>query len=179
MSNSENSAVKAPDVVWLDDTGSDLPSPQADRLLSLRNVSEMFVVSQLKLRYYELRGLIRRGTYKTVCRFMAGPTASESPSSSSVARRASTLADISAILDATDEDVSPESSKAGQELCMVLVERLERRRKVLDDALSELSHAFALLTARLIGDTRKKEDGLERLRMSLSENRCPLFRDMR
>jgi DNA-binding transcriptional MerR regulator len=70
-----------------------------------------------------------------------------------------TLADISAILDATDEDVSPESSKAGQELCMVLVERLERRRKVLDDALSELSHAFALLTARLIGDTRKKADG--------------------
>jgi hypothetical protein len=36
---------------------------------------------------------------------------------------------------------------------------LEPRRKVLDDALSELSHAYALLTARLIGDTRKKEDG--------------------
>ena len=33
---------------------------------------------------------------------------------------------------------------------MVLVERLERRRKVLDDALSELSHVYALLTARLI-----------------------------
>jgi DNA-binding transcriptional MerR regulator len=158
MSNSENSAVKAPDVVWLDDTGSDLPSPQADRLLSLRNVSEMFVVSQLKLRYYEMRGLIRRGNVQDGVP-VYGWADCERISFIVQCRKAGlTLADISAILDATDEDVSPESSKAGQELCMVLVERLERRRKVLDDALSELSHAFALLTARLIGDTRKKED---------------------
>ena len=158
MSNSENSAVKAPDVVWLDDTGSDLPSPQADRLLSLRNVSEMFVVSQLKLRYYEMRGLIRRGNVQDGVP-VYGWADCERISFIVQCRKAGlTLADISAILDATDEDVSPESSKAGQELCMVLVERLERRRKVLDDALSELSHAYALLTARLIGDTRKKED---------------------
>ncbi|HEY5963212.1 MAG TPA: MerR family transcriptional regulator [Xanthobacteraceae bacterium] len=158
MSNSENSAVKAPDVVWLVDTGSDLPSPQADRLLSLRNVSEMFVVSQLKLRYYEMRGLIRRGNVQDGVP-VYGWADCERISFIVQCRKAGlTLADISAILDATDEDVSPESSKAGQELCMVLVERLERRRKVLDDALSELSHAFALLTARLIGDTRKKED---------------------
>ena len=61
MPNCENRTVKATDVVWLDDTGNDRPSPQTDRVLSLRNVSEMFVISQLTLRYYELRGLIRRG----------------------------------------------------------------------------------------------------------------------
>ena len=42
-----------------------------------------------------------------------------------------------------------------------LLEQLQAagvKKSSVDDALSELSHAFALLTARLIGDTRKKED---------------------
>ena len=42
--------------------------------------------------------------------------------------------------------------KAGQETCMALVERLERRRRVLDEALAELSHVYALLTTRLLGE---------------------------
>jgi DNA-binding transcriptional MerR regulator len=163
MSNCENRAVKAPEVVWLDDTGSDRPSPPADRVLSLRNVSEMFVVSQLKLRYYEMRGLIRRGNVQNGVP-VYGWADCERISFILQCRKAGlTLTDISAILDATVEDVSPENFKAGQETCMALVERLERRRKVLDDALSELSHVYALLTARLIDDTKKvtkkKEDG--------------------
>ena len=68
-----------------------------------------------------------------------------------------TSVDIIAILDATDDKVSPQNFKAGQEVCMELVERLERQRKVIDDALSELSHVYALLTARLMADPNPDE----------------------
>ena len=42
--------------------------------------------------------------------------------------------------------------KTGQENCMALVERLEQRRRVIDEALAELSHVYALLTTKLLGD---------------------------
>ena len=61
------------------------------------------------------------------------------------------LSDIVAIIDATDDDVSPLSFKTGQETCMALVERLERRRRMIDEALAELSHAYALLTTEIAG----------------------------
>jgi hypothetical protein len=35
---------------------------------------------------------------------------------------------------------------------MALVERLEQRRRVIDEALAELSHVYALLTTKLLGD---------------------------
>jgi DNA-binding transcriptional MerR regulator len=152
MSNCENRKVKAGDVVWLDDTGSDRPCPQIDRVLSLRNVSEMFVVSQLTLRYYELRGMIRRRHVQDGVPVYGWADCERIAFITKCRKAGLTLGDISAILDATDEDVSPENFKAGQEVCMALVERLERRRKVIDDALAELSHVYALLTARLMAD---------------------------
>ena len=150
MPNCENRATKAPDVVWLDDTGSDLPSPQADRVLSLRNVSEMFVVSQLTLRYYELRGLIRRGHVQDGVPVYGWADCERIAFIIKCRKAGLSLTDIIAVLDATEEDVSPENFKAGQEVCMALVERLERRRKVIDHALAELSHLYALLTAKLM-----------------------------
>ena len=150
MPNCENRAIKASDVVWLDDTGSDRPSPQADRVLSLRNVSEMFVVSQLTLRYYELRGLIRRGQVQDGVPVYGWADCERIAFIIKCRKAGLTLTDIIAVLDATDADVTAEYFKAGQEVCMALVERLERRRKVIDNALSELSHVYALLTARLM-----------------------------
>src|SRR6188508_2295837 len=58
MSNREFDSVNPRKVVWLDDTGTG--EPPTDRVLSLENVSAMFGVSRLALRYYEFRGLIRR-----------------------------------------------------------------------------------------------------------------------
>lgn len=161
MSNCENRTVKAGDVVWLDDTGSDRPSPQIDRVLSLRNVSEMFVVSQLTLRYYELRGMIRRGQMQAGVPVYGWADCERIAFITKCRKAGLTLGDISAILDATDEDVSRENFKAGQEVCMALVERLERRREVIDDALAELSHVYALLTARLIADPKAEENKSE------------------
>jgi DNA-binding transcriptional MerR regulator len=161
MPNCENRTVKAGDVVWLDDTGSDRPSPQMDRALSLRNVSEMFVVSQLTLRYYELRGLIRRGYVQDGVPVYGWADCERIAFIIKCRKAGLTLRDISAILDATDDDVAPENFKAGQEVCMTLVERLERRRKVIDDALAELSHVYALLTAKLMADPRSEENKAE------------------
>jgi DNA-binding transcriptional MerR regulator len=160
MPNCENRTVKAGDVVWLDDTGSDRPSPQMDRALSLRNVSEMFVVSQLTLRYYELRGLIRRGYVQEGVPVYGWADCERIAFIIKCRKAGLTLRDISAILDATDDDVAPENFKAGQEVCMTLVERLERR-KVIDDALAELSHVYALLTAKLMADPRSEENKAE------------------
>ena len=62
------------------------------------------------------------------------------------------LSDIVTIIDATDDDASPLGFKTGQETCMALVERLEQRRRTIDEALAELSHVYALLTTRLLGE---------------------------
>lgn len=158
MPNCENGTVKPGDVVWLDDTGSDRPSPQVDRVLSLRNVSEMFVVSQLKLRYYELRGLIRRGQVQDGVPVYGWADCERIAIILKCRKAGLTLTDIIAILEATDDDVSPANFKAGQEVCMALVERLEQERKVIDDALAELSHVYALLTAKLMADPKQGED---------------------
>ena len=37
---------------------------------------------------------------------------------------------------------------------MALVGRLESRRRVIDEALAELRHVYALFTSRLTGDSR-------------------------
>ena len=134
---------------------SDLPSPQADRLLSLRNVSEMFVISQLTLRYYELRGLIRRGHVHDGVPAYGWADCERIAFIIKCRKAGLKLNDIAAVLDATDDDVSPENFKAGQEICMALVERLERQRKIVDDALGELSHVYALLTAKLMTDPKQ------------------------
>ena len=37
---------------------------------------------------------------------------------------------------------------------MALVDRLERRRRAIDEALAELSHVYALLTTRWLGEPK-------------------------
>jgi DNA-binding transcriptional MerR regulator len=65
------------------------------------------------------------------------------------------LSDLIAIIAAGDEDATPSAFKEGQEHCMALVGRLERERRQLDEALSELSHVYALLTSRLFDPNRR------------------------
>jgi DNA-binding transcriptional MerR regulator len=112
----------------------------------------MFGVSTWTLRYYEFRGLIRRlHSLDGVPVF--GWADCERLAFIIKCRKAGVkLSDVVTIIDATDDDVSPLGFKTGQENCMALVERLERRRRVIDDALAELSHIYALLTTKLLGD---------------------------
>jgi hypothetical protein len=39
---------------------------------------------------------------------------------------------------------------------MRFVDRLEAQRRVLDDALAELSHVYALLTSKMLGENRRE-----------------------
>jgi DNA-binding transcriptional MerR regulator len=114
----------------------------------------VFVVSQLALRYYELRGLIRRAIVQDGVPVYGWADCERIAFIVKCRKAGLTLTDIVAILEGSNEDVSPEDFKAGQEVCMELVERLERQRKVIDNALSELSHVYALLTAKLMADTK-------------------------
>jgi len=136
------------DTVWLDDTASG----RTERVLSLENVARMFGVSKFSLRYYELRGLIRR-THSLDGVPVFGWADCERLAFIIKCRKAGVkLSDLITIIDATDDDASPLAFKTGQENCMALVERLERRRRVIDEALAELSHVYALLTTKLLGD---------------------------
>ena len=142
------------ETVWLDDTGSGRTDPPSERVLSIENVAKMFGVSKLSLRYYEFRGLIRR-THSLDGVPVFGWADCERVAFIIKCRKAGVkLSDIVTIIDATDEDASPLAFKTGQENCMALVERLERRRRVIDEALAELSHVYALLTTRLVGDPK-------------------------
>jgi DNA-binding transcriptional MerR regulator len=140
------------ETVWLDDTGSGRTDPPSERVLSLENVARMFGVSKLSLRYYEFRGLIRRMHSLGGVPVFSWADCERLAFIIKCRKAGVKLSDIVTIIDATDDDASPLAFKTGQENCMALVERLERRRRVIDEALAELSHVSALLTTKLLGD---------------------------
>jgi DNA-binding transcriptional MerR regulator len=144
------------EAVCLDDAGSGRPGLPPQRALSIENVARMFGVSQLTLRYYEFRGLIRRRHRQDGVRVYGWADCERLAFIIKCRKADLLLADIIRIIEATDDDVSPLEFKSGQETCMALVDRLEQRRRVLGDALSELSHMYALLTTRLLGDAKVK-----------------------
>jgi DNA-binding transcriptional MerR regulator len=61
------------------------------------------------------------------------------------------FSEIAALVRAVDDD-SARVHETGQELCTSLVQKLEARRRSIDDALSELRHTHVLLGAKLAGD---------------------------
>jgi len=156
MSNCENDVRSSTEVVWLDDTGSGRVDPPAERVLSIGNVAKMFGVSRLSLRYYEMRGLIRRRHSLDGVRVYGWADCERIAFIIKCRKAGLTLADIIMIIQATEDDISPLQFKIGQETCMALVNRLEGRRRVIDDALSELSHVHALLTSKLLGENRRE-----------------------
>ena len=140
------------ETVWLDDIGAGRSDSPSERVLSLENVARMFGVSKLSLRYYELRSLIRRTHSLDGVRVFGWADCERLAFNIKCRKAGVKLSDVVTIIDATDDDASPLAFKTGQENCMALVERLERRRRVIDEALAELSHVYALLTTKLLGD---------------------------
>jgi DNA-binding transcriptional MerR regulator len=112
----------------------------------------MFGVSKLSLRYYEFRGLIRRMHSQDGVPVFGWADCERLAFIIKCRKAGVKLSDVVTIIDATDDDASPLAFKTGQENCMALVERLEQRRRVIDEALAELSHVYALLTTKLLGD---------------------------
>lgn len=146
------------EVVWLDDTGGPQAELPATTALSIGNVAKMFDVSKLTLRIYELRGLIARRQYLGRTRVYGWADCERLAFIIKCRKAGLPLRDIITVIKATDADeVATGGFLVGQEKCMALVDRLERRRKVLDEALAELAHIHALL-----GTKRQTPDAAER-----------------
>ena len=146
----KDDAPEGAEVIWLDDTGGD--QPPESKVLSLANVAAMFGVSKLTLRYYELLGLIRRQHRQGRDRVYGWADCERIAFITTCRQAGLPLRDIISVVKATDAD-DPTSGVflAGQEKCMVLVDRLERRREMIDQAAAELGHVLALLTAKNLG----------------------------
>ena len=157
MPNCKNDSTPADEVVWLDDTGSGR-EPQAEQTLSIESVARMFGVSRLTLRYYEWRGLIRRRHSVDGVRVYGWADCERLAFIIKCRKAGLPLHDVIKIVESTDDDAVAAMARRGQELCMVHVDRLEQRRRVIDDALAELSHLYALLTSKLVGDNTSHRD---------------------
>ena len=113
-----------------DSYGTTLP---VEHILSIENVAETFGISRWLLRYCEFRGLIKR-------RNRIGSTWAYSWADCDriafiiKCRRAGLrFSEIAPIVKAVDND-SARVHEAGEELCVALIQKLELRRKALDDA---------------------------------------------
>ena len=157
MSDNGNESTPPTEVVWLDDTDSGRADPPAEGVLSIENVARMFGVSQLTLRHYELRGLIRRRHKQDGVRVYGWADCERLAFIIKCRKAGVQLRDIVTIIESTDDDVSPLQFKVGQETCMALVGRLESRQRVIGEALAELSHVYALLSSKLLGEGRDKK----------------------
>jgi DNA-binding transcriptional MerR regulator len=142
---------KGSKVIWLDNTENGWARPAQERVLSIGNVARMFGVTRLALRYYEFRGLIRRRQVMEGQRVYGWADCDRIAFIIKCRRAGVPLRELIAIISASDEDATPEAVKQGQERCMALVDRLERKRKHFDEALAELNHVYTLLTSRLLG----------------------------
>jgi DNA-binding transcriptional MerR regulator len=143
----DQTAPQEAEVVWLDDTGAD--EPPTSKVLSLANVAAMFGVSPLRLFYYELRGLVRR-QHLHGRELVYGWADCERIAFIIKCRRAGLpLREIISVVRASDaDDATSGAFLEGQERCALLIERLERRRTVIGEALAELGHVQALLTTK-------------------------------
>jgi DNA-binding transcriptional MerR regulator len=122
-------------------------APAVEDILSIDNVAETFGISRCLLRYCEFRGLIKR-------RNRIGSTWTYSWADCDriafiiKCRRAGLrFSEIEAVVQAVENE-SARIHESGQELCTALIQKLERRRKTVDEALSELRHTHSLLSAK-------------------------------
>jgi DNA-binding transcriptional MerR regulator len=153
MSNCENVPTKTgAEAAWFDDSGRAQGPSAGGRVLSIGNVATMFGVSSAALRYYEFRGLIRRRGRVEGTRVYSWADCDRIAFIIKCRRAGLSLAKIAPLIRAVDDDESSLAYESGQECCMELVDQLERRRRVIDDALAELVHTHSLLSAKLSGD---------------------------
>ena len=114
----------------------------------------MFGVSQLTLRYYEWRGLIRRRHAVDRIRVYGWADCERMAFIIKCRKAGLPLHDIIPIIEATDDDAVAVMSRRGQEQCMDLVDRLEQRRQRAGRRARRAQPSYALLTAKASARTR-------------------------
>jgi DNA-binding transcriptional MerR regulator len=139
-----------PDVVWVDDSG-EVRAPKGT-VLSIANVAKMFGVTQLALRYYERRGLIVRRYRVGRVRVYGWADCDRIAFIIKGQRVGLSVSEMAIILKAADRGAAAATIKAGWAKCQELIDRLDRRRQPLRDALAELRQLHTLLSRRLVRD---------------------------
>jgi DNA-binding transcriptional MerR regulator len=123
---------------------------QDDVVLSIENVARMFKHPRLALRYYELRGLIKRRSCVGSIRVFDWADCSVIAFIIKCRRAGLTLGEIAPVIRSARGVGSAHKVKSGPDPCLPLVDRLERRRQALDEALDELRDMFAPNSTDLI-----------------------------
>jgi DNA-binding transcriptional MerR regulator len=123
---------------------------QDDVVLSIENVARMFKHPRLALRYYELRGLIKRRSRVGSIRVFDWADCGVIAFIVKCRRAGLTLGEIAPVIRSARGDGSVHKVKSGPDPCLTLIDRLERRRQALDEALDELRHTFTLSSTDLI-----------------------------
>jgi DNA-binding transcriptional MerR regulator len=134
-------------VYWVDDPRDGNPSPNANVVLSLSNVSTMFSIGKLRLLAFELLGLTKR-RYRNGSQRVYGWADCERIALIIKSQRAGlSLRDIMPVLRASSGNSDVAVRRRGLARCMRLIDRVEERRRLADNALKELQHVCALLAA--------------------------------
>jgi DNA-binding transcriptional MerR regulator len=121
-----------------------------DVVLSIENVAMMFKHPRLALRYYELRGLIKRRHRVGSIRVFGWADCEVIAFIIKCRRAGLTLGEIVPVIRSTRGEGSVDKVKSGPDPCLALIDRLERRRQALDAALDELRQAYAPSSSDLI-----------------------------
>jgi DNA-binding transcriptional MerR regulator len=148
MSNCDDRS--PPDKDWFDDSGVVSPPPD-DLPLTISNVARMFNVSRLALRNYEVRGLIKRRHRVGSTRVYGWGDCERIAFIIKGRRVGLTLSEMTAVIKAADDDAPAGTVKDGRTKCLELIDRLDRRRQPLREALAELRHLYTLLSTKLSG----------------------------
>ena len=126
-------------------------APAVENILSIDNVAETFGISRWLLWLCEFRGLIKRRNRVGSTWVYSWTDCDRIAFVIKLRRAGLRFSEIAAVIRAVDDD-SARHHESGQELCQTLIQKLELRRKAVDDAVSELNHAHALLGRKLCGD---------------------------
>lgn len=148
MNNCQNRRARLEDAHSENDDPRDgNPPPNTDVVLSLSNVSAMFSISRLRLLTFELLGLTKR-RYRSGSQRVYGWADCERIALIIKSQRAGLpLRDVMPVLRASSGNSDVAARRRAMARCMQLIDRVEKRRRLADDALKELQHVCALLAA--------------------------------
>ena len=127
------------------------------QILSIDNVAETFGVSRWTLWVCELRGLIRRRRRAGNIQVYSWDDCDRIAFIIKCRRAGLRLSEVAPILCAINHS-SALYQESGQELCLALAQKLEDRRRAINEALSELEHIHSMLGVRMNGDFESVAD---------------------
>jgi DNA-binding transcriptional MerR regulator len=121
----------------VDDQGGTPGAARSDPILTLDNVARMFKVGRMTLRYYEWHGLIKR-RYRIANVPVYGWADCDRIAFFIKCQRAGLPRREILRLVAATNDRSEGSHERAATQCLALIERLDRRRQLLNEGLAEL-----------------------------------------